>query len=186
MRLGGRLVNDIGGPSSAEVELHQNLPDVVRLGAAYQVRDDVELRAFAAWERWSAFVQQCVAQADAGCEILPSGGQPEGGGVLQNVPRHFQDAFEARAGVSIWTSPSLELFSGVGVMSEAVPDATLEASLPDFFGVTFSLGARLALTPRWLVSGSLSHIVSPARDSQSRYANLPQRGGRLHLHRHRP
>jgi long-chain fatty acid transport protein len=177
MKLGGRLVNDIGGPSSADVELHQNLPDVLRLGVAYKARQDLELRLFGAWERWSAFEQQCVAQAGAECEILPSGGQPNGGKVLQNVPRHFQDAFEARVGLSVWTTPSLELFSGLGVMSEAVPDATLEASLPDFFGVTFSLGARYALTPSLLVAGSLSHIVSPARNSQSRYASyeLPSR-----------
>jgi long-chain fatty acid transport protein len=171
MKLGGRLVNDIGGPSSADVELHQDLPDVLRLGLSYRARENLELRAFGAWERWSAFEQQCVAQAGAGCEILPSGAQPDGGSVLQNVPRHFEDALEARAGVSVWTTPSLELFSGLGVMTEAVPDATLEASLPDFFGVTFSLGARYALSSKLLLAGSLSHIVSPARDSESRYAS---------------
>jgi long-chain fatty acid transport protein len=171
MKLGGKLVNDIGGPSSADVELHQNLPDIVRLGMAYRARDNLELRLFAAWERWSAFEQQCVTQAGASCELLSSGAQPEGGKVLQNVPRDFQDAFEARAGLSVWTTPKLELFSGLGVMTEAVPDATLEASLPDFFGVTFSLGARYALSPKLLLASSLSHIVSPARDSVSRYAS---------------
>jgi long-chain fatty acid transport protein len=171
MKLGGKLVNDIGGPSSADVELHQDLPDIVRVGMAYRAREDLELRLFAAWERWSAFEQQCVTQAGASCELLPSGGQRDGGKVLQNVPRHFQDAFEARAGLSVWTSPRLEVFSGLGVMTEAVPDATLEASLPDFFGVTFSLGARYALSRKLSLASSLSHIVSPARDSVSRYAS---------------
>jgi long-chain fatty acid transport protein len=177
LKLTGRLSNDIGGPSSADVALHEDLPDIVRLGVAYQLRPNIELRAFGAWERWSAFRRQCVTQASAACDILPNGSQPNGGQVLQNVPRNFQDAFEARLGLSVWTSPRLELFSGWGVMTEAVPSATLEASLPDFFGVTFSLGARVRVSDALSVGGSLSHIVSPARDAQSRFQTyqLPSR-----------
>ncbi len=168
MKLGGRLSNDIGGPSSADVKLHEDLPDIVRAAVAYEPRPDVELRASVAWERWSAFDRQCVTQGDAGCTIDPDGGQPDGGGVLQNVPRQFRDAVEARAGASVWTSRSVELFSGVGVMSRAVPDETLDAGLPDFFGMTFSLGSRVRLSDKLSVGGSLSHIVSPSRDVKSR------------------
>jgi long-chain fatty acid transport protein len=168
MKLGGQLSNDIGGPSSADVKLHQDLPDVVRASVAYEPRPALELRASLAWERWSAFDRQCVTQGGAPCTITEDGGQPDGGSVLQNVPRHFRDAVEARAGASVWTSRDVELFSGVGVMSKAVPDETLEAGLPDFFGVTFSLGSRLRLSDSLSVAGSLSHIVSPARDAKSR------------------
>jgi long-chain fatty acid transport protein len=167
MKLDGRLSNDIGGPSSANVKLHQDLPDVVRAAIAYEPRPDVELRASVAWERWSAFDRQCVTQGDAACTITDDGGQPDGGAVLQNVPRHFRDAVEARVGASVWTSKNVEVFSGAGVMSKAVPDATLDASLPDFLGVTFSLGSRVRLTDAFTVAGSLSHIVSPPRDARS-------------------
>jgi long-chain fatty acid transport protein len=168
-KLRGKLSNNIGGPSSAKVELHEDLPDIVRFGVAYQAQKNLELRAFGAWERWSAFSKQCVTQAGAACEILPNGGQPNGGEVLQNVPRNFRDAFEGRLGLSVWTSPAWELFSGLGVMTTAVPTATLEASLPDFFGVTFSLGARARVSDSVSVGGSLSHIVSPPRDAHSRF-----------------
>jgi long-chain fatty acid transport protein len=164
LKLGGRLKNDIGGPSSADVQLHEDLPDVLRVGVAYQARPNLELRVFGSWERWSAFERQCITDAGAACEILPGGGQPDGGKVLQNVPRNFHDGFEARLGLSVWTSPGLELFSGMGVMSTAVPEQTLEASLPDFAGVTFSLGALGRVSDSLSVGGSLSHIVSPARD----------------------
>ncbi|MDF3065390.1 MAG: putative rane protein [Polyangiaceae bacterium] len=167
MKLAGKLSNDIGGPSSANVHLHEDLPDVLRAAVAYEPRSDVELRASVAWERWSAFDQQCVTQGDAACTINQDGGQPDGGSVLQNVPRNFRDAMEARAGASVWTSKSVELFSGMGVMSKAVPDETLEAGLPDFFGVTFSLGSRLRLSDALSVAGSLSHIVSPSREAKS-------------------
>jgi long-chain fatty acid transport protein len=164
MSLPGKLSNNIGGPSSAEVELHQDMPDIVRAGFAVRPDPGLELRLFGAWERWSAFDRQCVTQAGFECEVLADGSQPNGGHVLQNVPRHFQDAFEARVGLSVWTSPRLELFSGLGVMSQAVPDDMLESSLPDFFGVTFSLGAKAKLTDVFSVAGALSHIVAPARD----------------------
>lgn len=173
-KLDGKLSNDIGGPSSAQVQLHQDLPDSVRLGIAYQPRDNVELRAFGTWERWSAFERQCVTQSGADCKLLPDGSQPNGGKVLTNVPRDFQDAFEARLGLSVWSSPGLEWLSGIGVMSKAVPDRMLEASLPDFFGVTFSLGARARVSESLSVGGSLSHMVSPARDAQSQYQNYAQ------------
>lgn len=171
MKLEGRLVNDIGGPSSADVQLHQDLPDVLRAAVAYEPGPGVELRASVAWERWSAFDRQCVTQGGAGCAITEDGGQPEGGTVLQNVPRKFRDAVEARAGASVWTSRDVELFSGVGVMSKAVPDETLDAGLPDFLGVTFSLGSRLRVSRALSVAGSLSHIVSPARDAKSSLQN---------------
>lgn len=166
-KLEGKLSNDIGGPSSAQVQLHQDLPDSVRVGVAYQPRDNVELRAFGTWERWSAFQRQCVTEAGADCVLLADGGQPNGSHVLQNVPREFQDAFDARLGLSVWSSPGMEWMSGIGVMSQAVPDSTLEAGLPDFVGVTFSLGARARLSKTFSVGGGLSHIVSPARDAHS-------------------
>jgi long-chain fatty acid transport protein len=168
MKLSGRLANDIGGPSSASVELHQDLPDIVRLGTAYRARPNVELRLFAAWERWSAFDRQCVTQKGARCALDARGGQEDGGAVLQNIPRNFQDAFEARAGISIWVSPTLEFLSGAGVMSSAAPSSTLDASLPDFFGVTFSLGARVQLSDVLGLGASLSQILSPARTANSR------------------
>jgi long-chain fatty acid transport protein len=171
MALDGRLSNDMGGPSGADVELREDLPDVLRAGVAYQPEASIELRASGSWERWSAFDRQCVTEKGESCELLPDGSQPNGAHVLQNVPREFQDAFEARAGVSVWTSPGLELFSGIGVMSQAVPDETLEAGLPDFLGVTFSLGARARVSEALSVGGSLSHIVSPARDVESKYAS---------------
>lgn len=166
-KLEGKLSNDIGGPSSASVQLHQDLPDSVRVGVAYQPRDDIELRAFGTWERWSAFDRQCVTESGSDCTLLPNGAQPNGGHVLTNVPRDFHDALEARVGLSVWSSPRWEWLSGVGVMSQAVPAHTLETSLPDFAGVTFTLGARARVSDSVSVGGALSHIVSPARDAHS-------------------
>jgi long-chain fatty acid transport protein len=170
-RLHGELSNNIGGPSSANVELHQDLPDSVRLGIAYQVDPTIELRAMGVWERWSAFARQCVADAGTECQLLPNGGQPEGGKVLQNVPRDFHDAFEGRVGASVWLGPSMEVFSGIGVMSRATPDATLDPSLPDFFGVSFTLGARHSFTKSVALAASYTQIIAAPRDARSELAS---------------
>jgi long-chain fatty acid transport protein len=170
-KLDGKLSNDIGGPSSASVQLHEDLPDSVRIGVSYQPQDNLELRAFGTWERWSAFERQCVTEKGADCRILPDGSQPNGSRVLTNVPRDFHDAFEARLGLSVWSSPRWEWLSGIGVMSQAVPSSTLETSLPDFTGVTFSLGARAKLSDKLAVGLGLSHIVSPSRDAHSTLQN---------------
>ncbi len=177
MALGGELSNNIGGPSSAEIDLHQDLPDSLRLGVAYQPDPGLELRAFGLWERWSAFERQCVTQAGASCDILPGGGQPDGGKVLQNVPRDFHDAFEARLGASVWARPGLEIFSGLGLLSSAVPDATFETSLPDFWGFSWAVGARQRLSESFAVAASYTQIVAVPRDVESRLASyaLPTR-----------
>jgi long-chain fatty acid transport protein len=172
LELRGRLDNDIGGPSSADVALHQDLPDIVRLGFGLQVDPGLELRASAAWERWSAFERQCVTEAGAPCGVFESGAQPDGGAVLQNVERDYRDALEARAGVSIWTRSGIEFISSIGIMSAAVPDATFEAGLPDFFGITFTLGGALELSRALSVAASVSQIVSPSRNVKSQLVDL--------------
>ncbi len=69
-------------------------------------------------------------------------------------------------------------------MSAAVPSETLEASLPDFFGVTFSLGGRVRFSEALAVGASLSQIFSPPRTAASelsRYelpSKLPDASGR--------
>src|SRR5450432_140953 len=44
MRLHGSLENDIGGPSSADVDMVYDLPDIIRWGARYRPRRNLELR----------------------------------------------------------------------------------------------------------------------------------------------
>lgn len=172
MALQGELSNNIGGPSSAHIELHEDLPDSLRLGLAVRPDPGLELRVSGVWERWSAFDRQCVSEAGASCNLIPGGGQPEGGTVLQNVPRDYHDAFEARLGASVWLQRALEVFSGLGVLSTAVPAETLDASLPDFFGVSFTLGARQRLSDTFAVAASYTHIVAAPRDARSRLSSF--------------
>ena len=173
VHLHGSLDNDIGGPSSSNVDVSYDLPDIIRWGARYRPRRDLELRAFGDYTRYSAFSHQCAVVSGTSCDLLPNGAQPTGGQVLTNIPRNFHDSVGVRLGVSIWPRQSFEFFSGMGFESSAVPDATMEPGLPDFTGVSFALGARVALTERVHAALSYTHFVYVPRDVHGQLASYP-------------
>jgi long-chain fatty acid transport protein len=166
-RLHGSLQNDIGGPSSAEVDVLSDLPDVIRWGLRYRPRRRLELRLFGDVTRWSAFEHQCVLLAGRDCRLEADGSQPSGGAVLQNIPRQWRDSFDARAGLSVWTSSILEVMTGIGYGSSAVPDRTLEAGMPDFENVSFSLGGRVRITPKTFMALSYTQMLFVPRQVES-------------------
>jgi len=170
MRLSGSLENDIGGPSSSHVDVRYDLPDVIRWGARYRPRPNLELRLFGDYTRFSAFESQCAVVSGTPCALQDNGAERSGAMVLQNVPREFRDSAGVRLGASIWTSPSFEFFSGLGFDSSAVPDSTMEPGLPDWAGASFALGGRLAITPRLRVALSYTHFVFIPRDVHGRLA----------------
>ncbi|HWZ90881.1 MAG TPA: outer membrane protein transport protein, partial [Polyangiaceae bacterium] len=172
MRLKGSLDNDIGGPSSAHVDMVYDLPDIVRWGARYRPERALELRAFGDYTRYSAFKNQCVVRSGQSCALGPNGAEVMGGEVLQNVPRNYKDSFGVRLGVSIWPSSKFEFFSGMGYESSAVPDATFEPGLPDWQGVSFALGGRIALGRHVHAALSYTHFVYVPRDVHSQLAQF--------------
>ena len=173
MRLHGSLDNNLSGaPSSAHVDMAYDLPDIIRWGARYRPRQNLELRVFGDYTRYSAFKNQCVVQAGAPCDLGPNGAETMGGLVLQNVPRDYHDSFGVRLGASIWPSSSFEFFSGMGYESSAVPNSTFDPGLPDFSGVSFALGGRLALSRRVHAALSYTHFVYVPRDVHSSLAQF--------------
>jgi len=170
MRLHGSLENDIGGPSSANVDVIYDLPDIIRWGARYRPRQNLELRAFGDYTRFSAFKNQCAVVSGSACELTENGSERTGAQVLQNVPRDYRDSVGIRLGLSVWTSESFEFFSGLGYDSSAVPDSTMEPGLPDWAGASFALGGRIALGKRVHAALSYTHFVFLPRDVQGQLA----------------
>jgi long-chain fatty acid transport protein len=164
VRLHGSLENDIGGPSSSNVDVLYDLPDIVRWGVRYRARSNLELRAFGDYTRFSAFANQCAVVSGTACELTADGGQHTGAQVLQNVPRDYRDSVGVRLGLSVWTSARCEFFSGLGYESSAVPDSTMEPGLPDWAGVSFALGGRIAIGKRVHAALSYTHFVFVPRE----------------------
>ncbi|KYF72673.1 hypothetical protein BE17_29845 [Sorangium cellulosum] len=165
--LEGTLTNRFNGVSSApdDVELHQGLPDIVRLGARFVPAERLEVRLFGDWTRWSSMENQCLTQVGAACEIRSDGSAADPAGVVQNIARRWNDTFGVRGGVSYWPKPAVELFGGVGYDSNAVPDETLDPSATDFHDVSFAVGGRFELTKQLHLGASYTHLFYASRDT---------------------
>jgi long-chain fatty acid transport protein len=146
MVLHGTLENNFGGKiSHDDADLHQDLPDIYRLGVRYRPQRDLELRLFGDYTRWSQLERQCVTKKDKPCALNPDNSAVNPNDILQNQPRDWNDTFGVRVGASLWTNKTTELYSGIGYSSNAVPDSTLEPTLVDFHSITPSLGARFMI-----------------------------------------
>ena len=170
MRLHGSLENDIGGPSGANVDVIYDLPDIIRWGARYRPRPNLELRAFGDYTRFSAFKNQCAVVSGTPCALTTNGAEVTGAQVLQNIPRDYRDSVGVRVGLSAWTSPSFEFFSGLGFESSAVPESTMDPGLPDWAGASFALGGRVALGKRMHAALSYTHFVFVPREVHGKLA----------------
>ncbi len=71
MHLPGTLEQRLGiTPSgTTDVDLVQSYPDIVRLGAAYRVSDDVDLRLHGQYVRWSVFTNACLVHRGMPCDL---------------------------------------------------------------------------------------------------------------------
>jgi long-chain fatty acid transport protein len=166
--LDGELTNYLGGPGRPEdVFLETNLPDVYRLGARWKPAPDIELRLFGDYQRWSALEQHCVVRKGKKCEFNEETRLP-GPDTLLYQKREWDDTFGVRVGGSWWTNEDLELFSGLGFSSNAVPDKTLEPALPDWDGFSVALGARMALIENLHAALSYTQLFYLPRDNQGK------------------
>jgi long-chain fatty acid transport protein len=160
MSLDGDLVTNLRGKiSTTKIDVIQDLPDIVRLGAKYRPVSDIELRLFGDWSRWSSLEDQCLVDEGNPCELQADGSPVEGTPVpLLNIRRDWQDAFGIRAGGSYWLSEKTEIFSGLGYDSNAVPSETLDPSLTDFHDISVALGARLQIIEHLAAALSYTHL----------------------------
>jgi long-chain fatty acid transport protein len=170
MELEGTLTTEYrGGQTPLPVTLVQALPDIARLGLRYRVGPAVELRLSAEMTRWSVMQTQCAGLTGQPCLVDATGADASGSAsVLQNLRRRWNDTYGARAGLSWWARPSVELFLGGGAETAATPEATLDPALADAPSASGALGARFALTDHLLISTSLTYIHFLPRDTRGK------------------
>lgn len=169
--LSGTVTNKFGsGPDSAsEVDFVYSLPDVFRLGAAYWLNDRTELRLSGDYTRWSVLEYQCVldpTEPARKCGFNADGSVDTaagGAGIIANIPRNWNDTFGIRAGGSWYAMPTLELMGGLSYDSNAVPDATIDASVIDMDKIVGSAGVRWIGGPLELMA-SLTHVYYVERE----------------------
>ncbi|HVU01516.1 MAG TPA: outer membrane protein transport protein [Polyangiaceae bacterium] len=157
-----------GRRADSDVRFTTDLPDVLRAGVAYRPREDVEVRLFGDYQRWSVLDHQCIYLASSRCNLNPDGSAQPGSAVILNFVRNWHDTFGVRAGGSYWMDPRLELLAGVGYTSKAVPDSTLEPALLDFDAVSASAGAVFAYLGPVRIATTYTHVFYLPRDTTGR------------------
>jgi long-chain fatty acid transport protein len=176
--LTGDLTNKIGAAATAPttpVGFEQELPDVIRIGAAMQATPKLEVRAQLEYQRWSVFERQCLldkTQPDPKCAIKPDGSLDVGGsGVTANLDRQWTDSVGLHAGATYAIMPAVQLMGGVTFDQNAIPDKTLDAAFVDSnkWLITlqgrFELGGGFALNARWLqvlYAQRTTPVIAPA------------------------
>jgi len=129
-----------------EVEFHQALPAIHRLGVTWRQSQQLELRLFGDYVGWSVFEDQCVtSEIGSACEVQADGTAIEGTKPTLNIKRNWRDAFGLRLGASYWLNPMWELYVGGGYDGNAVPDETMDPSLFDMNKYSAAIGARVSL-----------------------------------------
>jgi long-chain fatty acid transport protein len=150
-KLSGTLTNKFGTAETTvtDISMVQSLPDVVRAGVRYLVNDRFELRGEAELQRWSRFDKQCFldrAVDGANCALNDDGSsQASAKGIVANIPRQWKDSYGVRAGASYWVAPRVRVMGSINYDTSPVPDAMLEASLPDMNKLVVGAGARLVV-----------------------------------------
>jgi long-chain fatty acid transport protein len=162
---GTLTIADRGAEADMRVQLHEALPDIVRLGGRFRPAPAWELRLFGDLTRWSVARTTCLALEGQPCRVSATGADPNGGVVPLNLVRGWNDTIGVRAGVSHWPRSHIELFAGAGFETAATPDETLDPELPDASNITGALGARWQLMSGFFVSSSYTHIQYLVRDN---------------------
>jgi long-chain fatty acid transport protein len=150
--------------SNYKVTFTQALPDIVRAGVRWRAKDDLELRLFGDYTRWSVMRTQCVAVQGHPCAVYADGSDASGGTVA-NFRRNWHDTYGVRAGASYWLKPEIEVLAGTGFETPATPDATLDPGIADADEVELTLGGRVLIAGWFYLGASYTHLQYFDRDN---------------------
>ena len=138
------------GTLTHDVDFHESLPDIWRVGIRARPTDRLEVRVFGDWTRWSKLKSQCIDYTANNpgdlCQVYPDGtdATPKDS-VVTNIPRNWKDTYGGHLGVSYWVDPAVELFAGAGYETAASPDSTIEPGSMDANNIQMSLGGRFLI-----------------------------------------
>lgn len=161
MRLGGTFKFTAGATNPEQavpVDLLQAYPDVIRLGAAWRVSPQTELRLDGDWQRWSQFKYQCIVNKGADCPTDSHGVSSDPTNVKLNLPRDFQDSFKVRAGIGFWVEPRTEIFASGAYESSPVRKSYEDPLIFDSQRVHGTLGVRHGFSRHFHASLSYTYV----------------------------
>jgi long-chain fatty acid transport protein len=155
------------GTNVFPINFLETLPDIYRAGIRWRLKNaPLEFRVFGDRTNWSSFKTQCLVIQGNPCTVGANGEDNTSNGAIQlNIRRNWSDTYGGRLGVSVWTSPGVELLFGGGYETAATPDATLAPDIPDANNVQGTFGARFRFTESLFFTASYTQIQYFTRDN---------------------
>ncbi|HEY5241876.1 MAG TPA: outer membrane protein transport protein [Polyangiaceae bacterium] len=174
MRLSGTFKLYPGGSSATAADLVQGYPDIIRVGGAWRLRPDTEVRLDGDWQRWSQFKYQCITNPGGACNADSSGVVTTSGTVKLDLPRDWNDTFKIRGGIAYWIVPQTELFASFAFESAPSGKSHIDPLIYDSARLEPTIGVRHAFTRHFYASLSYTYIyVVPLTVTDSAYDNYP-------------
>ncbi len=141
-----------GNPAVASSsDFYQSYPDVWRLGGAWRVAPDTELRLDGTYQRWSVFNQQCAVVSGTACTL-------GGSNIQQNVPRNGQDTFKVRVGGAYWVLPQTEIFGSFAYETPSIKSAYEDPLVFDSQRLFGTLGLRHGFTKNFYAMAAYTYL----------------------------
>jgi long-subunit fatty acid transport protein len=145
--------------------LKLKFPDIWRLGVQYRFAGGLEVELDGVMERWS-LLKEIVVQPNSITVAIPAIGTER---ALDTIifPKHFRDAYSARAGGELPLSEHVRLRAGYLYETSAVPNRTTSVDFGNWDRHAVSLGASLQLFGAWLDLGYAHHFVGARKVGDS-------------------
>ncbi|MGH7297935.1 MAG: OmpP1/FadL family transporter [Polyangiaceae bacterium] len=176
MRLNGTFKYSAGltAESTNNIDLLQAYPDVVRLGMAWRVTPQTELRLDGDWERWSQFQYQCVVHKGASCGADSHGVSTDTTNVLLDLPRDWKDTMKVRLGIAYWASPQAEIHASAFWNSPPVGLSHQDPLIFDSTRIGGTLGVRYGFNKHFYGALSYTYVyLVPVTVNNSAAPNNP-------------
>ena len=179
MKLNGTMtLSSQGDETSMPITFTHALPDILRLGVRYRPMATLELRLFADYTRWSAMQAQCISKQDNPCAVDASGADATPDQTTyQYLARNWKDTVGLRMGLTYRLAPGVEVLTGAGYETAAVPNETLNPMMTDSRNVRLALGGRVDISPALAVTLGITGVYYLPRNNTGKStlaASAPQ------------
>ena len=126
-----------------------NHPQQAQFGVRFLPLKRVSMEVDVVWTEWSIVSNQLTTFSDPFLIYGP--------GTPQDIPRHWDDTMQIKAGIEWQTTDYLALRVGYFYDQSPIPDGTFDVQWPDADKKTYSLGFGLNLG-RFIVDGVVQYI----------------------------
>lgn len=160
-----RFLDQFEGMKIGIEKLEVEIPDIVRLGANYQATPRLKLLCDLMYWRWSCWEETVFDLEENFFNI-------EG----MTLPRDWQDTITLVFGMEYITPSKWEFRAGLGYDQCAIPDKTLDPTIPDADKYLVSVGTGYTFSDMFDTHIGIGHLIYEDREVTNSILTVPANG----------